>query len=82
VLGVERPEPGSVPARGDRIVTGDRQLGAVTSAAFSPAVGAPIALGYVHRDFVEPGAQVQIAHDHRRLEAKVTRLPFLSPASS
>ena len=42
---------------GARIVSGEREIGRVTSATWSPALGRPIALGYVHRDFVEPGTR-------------------------
>jgi folate-binding protein YgfZ len=50
---------GAVPPRGATIFTGDREIGFVTSAAQSPRLGA-IALGYVHRDFVEPGTAVEV----------------------
>ena len=43
------------PAAGSVIVGGDKEIGHVTSAVVSPALGKPIALGYVHRDFVNPG---------------------------
>jgi folate-binding protein YgfZ len=49
-----------VPPAGARIVSGEREIGRVTSAAWSPALARPIALGYVHRDFVEPGTQVTV----------------------
>lgn len=49
-----------VPVKGTRISSGDREIGRVTSAAFSPALARPIALGYVHRDFVEPGTHVSV----------------------
>jgi folate-binding protein YgfZ len=39
---------------------GVREIGRITSAVFSPAVGAPLALGYVHRDAAEPGTRVRI----------------------
>src|SRR5258707_12007550 len=39
-----------VPADGAAIRSGDREIGHVTSAAFSPSLNAPSALGYVHRD--------------------------------
>jgi folate-binding protein YgfZ len=47
-----------VPPRGAAIRSGDREIGAVTSAAHSPALGRPIALGYVHRDFTAAGTAV------------------------
>ena len=49
---------GHVPIANAPIRSGDREIGAVTSAAFSPALHAPVALGYVHRDFVEAGTKV------------------------
>ena len=50
---------GVVPQRRARIFSGDREIGFVTSAAQSPMLG-PVALGYVHRDFVEGGTAVEI----------------------
>ena len=35
-------------------------IATVTSAAWSPKLSRPIALGYVHRDFVEPGTRVTV----------------------
>jgi glycine cleavage system aminomethyltransferase T len=50
---------GGVPVGGARLLSGDRQIGVVTSAAQSPRFGA-IALGYVHRDFVAPGTALRV----------------------
>jgi folate-binding protein YgfZ len=60
---------GDVPPRHAKIFTADREIGFVTSAAQSPRFGA-IALGYVHRDFVEPGTIVEV--DAARSRAVVT----------
>lgn len=54
------------------ILAGERSIGKVTSAAWSPMLERPIALGYVHRDFVAAGTAVQVAG----AEATVTSLPF------
>ena len=55
-------EPGAgIPAHGAHVSSGDREIGRVTSAVWSPALTRPIALGYVHRDFVEPGTAVSVA---------------------
>jgi folate-binding protein YgfZ len=51
------PEPGTVLAHGAEIT------GRVTSAAFSPARGAVLALGYVHRDVAEIGKSVAVGTD-------------------
>ena len=67
--------PGAgVPAHGAPLVSGDRQVGAVTSAAFSPALGHPIALAYVHRDFTAPGTALDLAAPAVR--AVVVPVPF------
>jgi folate-binding protein YgfZ len=62
-----------VPPAGARIVSGERELGRVTSAIRSPALARPIALGYVHRDFVEPGTGVAVDG----APAAVSSLPFV-----
>jgi glycine cleavage system aminomethyltransferase T len=64
-----------VPAAGDRLLAATREIGVVTSAAVSPRFGT-VALGYVHRDFVEPGTIVEIVHGDRRSPATVTPRPM------
>jgi folate-binding protein YgfZ len=67
-------EPGTtVASAGDKITGGDREIGSITSAVESPALGRPIALGYVHRDFVEPGTAVTVSKN----VAAVAQLPFV-----
>ena len=46
-------------AVGQKILSGEREVGVVTSVATSPKFGV-IALGYVHRDFNSPGAGVHV----------------------
>jgi folate-binding protein YgfZ len=68
-------EPGAiVPSAGERLVAGDRDIGWVTSAVESLALGRPLALGYVHRDYVEPGATLTV----NAQAAIVARLPFVA----
>ena len=62
-----------VPASGRAIHSADREIGKVTSATWSPALDRPIALGYVHRDFVEAGTEVTVD----AATARVTALPFV-----
>jgi folate-binding protein YgfZ len=66
-----------LPAERASIRSGDREIGHVTSAAFSSLQKAPIALGYVHRDFVEPGTAVTIDGT----AAEVVRLPITSESA-
>ena len=49
-----------VPAAGSRILSAQREIGRVTSATWSPALSRPVALGYAHRDFVEPYTPVTV----------------------
>jgi tRNA-modifying protein YgfZ len=62
-----------VPPSGTAAVADGREVGHVTSAVFSPALARPIALGYLHRDFTEPGARVAIDGS----SAVVSALPFV-----
>jgi folate-binding protein YgfZ len=66
---------GGAPSRGSRIHSGDRDIGFVTSSTVSPRFGS-IALGYVHRDFVEPGSVVDVDAGAARVRATVSSLPF------
>ncbi len=66
---------GRVPSHGDPLFGKERDIGRITSATYSPAVSAPIALGYVHRDFVEPGTPVTVGRDGIAT-GTVTPLPF------
>lgn len=66
-----------LPARGDTLWAGEKEIGRITSAVLSPALGRPIALGYLHHDFAHPGTVVVVLHGDRRLEAAVTALPFV-----
>jgi folate-binding protein YgfZ len=66
----------AVPAPGDKLVVDGKDVGLVTSAAHSPALGRPIALGYVHRDHVSPGSRVAAVRGDASLSAMVTTLPF------
>jgi tRNA-modifying protein YgfZ len=62
---------------GTPVLTENRETGRLTSVVHSPALGRVIALGYVGRDFAEPGTRVDLAGGG---SAVVTRLPFVQPA--
>jgi folate-binding protein YgfZ len=65
-----------VPPAGAPICAGEKEVGHVTSAAWSPALAVPIALGYVQRDFVEPGTSVSVDG----VPAVVTARPIVAGA--
>jgi len=53
-------DSGDPPPAGAPVKSGERDVGRITSSARSPALGRPIALAYVHRDFTEPGTHVDV----------------------
>ena len=61
----------NVPAAGSKILANDRDIGRITSAVFSPSYGRVMGLGYVHRDFTEPGTAIAVVWDDSRLDANV-----------
>jgi glycine cleavage system T protein len=71
--------------RGD-VLFADKPVGTITSSVHSPALGKPIALGYVHKDYWNPDTRLSVNHDGGSLDAKVTTLPFVrvrrAPVSS
>lgn len=67
-------DEGVTPVPGATITVDDRAIGQVTSAVASPALGRPLALGYVHRDFVAAGTRVLVDGT----AGSVATLPFVS----
>lgn len=65
-------------APGDSIKAGDREVGRITSSVLSPRLRRPIALGYVHKDFWNPGQVVAIGPTETG--GTVAALPFLPPS--
>ena len=64
---------------GDVITVADKAVGTITSSVHSPAVGKPIALGYVHKDYWEPDTRVGVNHQGISIGARVADLPFVRP---
>ncbi|MQA30566.1 MAG: aminomethyl transferase family protein [Luteitalea sp.] len=69
-------EAGALPAAGSRLQADGKDVGNVTSCAWSPALGRSIGLGYVHRDFVAPGTDLTAG----AITARVAAVPFVPPA--
>jgi glycine cleavage system aminomethyltransferase T len=68
---------GDLPKAGNEIQAAGRVIGRITSAVRSPALAANIAMGYVHRDFVEPGVQIEVSGGSGPVTAEVSPLPFI-----
>lgn len=70
----------AVPAPGEKLRKSDgAEIGEITSACFSPALGRPLALGYVRREVSEPGTSLNCAGG---ATAEVAGLPFVGPGGS
>ncbi|NDD63772.1 MAG: aminomethyl transferase family protein [Acidobacteria bacterium] len=55
-----------------------RKVGNITSATVSPALGRPIALGYVHRHYLATGTTLAVWRNEEHLgDSQVVELPFL-----
>lgn len=63
------------------IRAGEKEIGKVTSSILSPARKCPLALGYVHRDYLQSGTPVTIQRDDKSIPATVSALPFYRPPS-
>jgi folate-binding protein YgfZ len=62
------------PPAGAGIVVAGEERGRLTSVAFSPRLGRPIALGYVARAEAEPGTRVTLTFQGLSLPAEITAL--------
>ena len=62
-----------IPQPAAAVFSGDREVGRVTSSAGSPVLQRPVALAYVHRDFVAEGTPLTVDG----VSATVTALPFV-----
>ena len=66
----------TVPQKGAKLFSGDREVGWISSATRSPQLGQVIALGFPLRDFSKPGTTLSIEIDGTRHDATVKELPF------
>ena len=68
-----------IPPKGAKLFSGDREVGWLSSAAYSPALACPIAFGFPLRDFTTPGTELTVDLNGRRHKATVRQLPFYPP---
>jgi folate-binding protein YgfZ len=72
--------PDVVPVAGTPLIVEGKEIGRVTSAAWSPSLLLIIGLGYAHRDHTEPGTHLTVAAD-APIAATVARAPLVAAAS-
>ena len=68
----------AAPSSGTKLFSGGNEVGAVTSATFSPALGQPIGLGYVRREHSAIGTSL----DASGIPAEVIAPPLLTKQTS
>ena len=66
----------TVPPKGAKLFSGDREVGWISSAVHSPQLNHVIAFGFPLRDFSAPGTALSVEIDGTRHEATVHALPF------
>lgn len=71
------PGLAGMPAKGTKLFRDGKEAGYVTSACQSPALHAPIALGYVRREHNQTGTQLRLGMADSETEATVCDLPFV-----
>jgi folate-binding protein YgfZ len=54
-----------------------KEIGRITSSAFSPKLNRAIALGYVKYDYLTPGTAIKVSTAERELDGAATELPFV-----
>ena len=69
---------GALPERGAKVRHAGRDVGQLTSVAWSERAGGAIALGYVRRECFQPGTELTVASATRgELGARIVELPFV-----
>ncbi len=67
-----------MPRKGYKILDKNaNEIGEVTSGTFSPSLEIPIGMGYVSRDFAQPGVEVLVLAGRKTLSATVSKFPLL-----
>jgi folate-binding protein YgfZ len=69
---------GSLPKKGDKLVSGEKEAGYVTSTVLSPSLQARIGLGYVRREHNQEGTELEWRGPAGEGTARVVSLPFVS----
>lgn len=70
-----------LPQQNATVFSGDKKVGWITSATYSPTLQKPIALGYVRMAVTAAGSPVQIETPTGRIDGTVVTLPFFANTS-
>lgn len=69
----------AIPAQNTRITQDQKEIGKITSTAFSPSLKQSIAIAYIRREYSKAGTQVTVESDGKESPATVVDLPFINP---
>lgn len=64
------------PRQGQAVLTGESEVGKVTSGCLSPTLGFPIAMAYVSAEHAEVGKTLSVSLGSKIIEGEVVKLPF------
>jgi folate-binding protein YgfZ len=70
-----------LPKKGDKLFQAGKEAGYITSAAFSPALKANLALGYVRKESNEPGTELTLRTDSEEIPVQIAPLPFTASST-
>ena len=70
-----------IPRHGMAVESGGREVGRVTSGAFSPSLERPIAMGYVETGASAPGTALEVVAGPSRIATRVVKRPFYTRGS-
>ncbi|MBW3545963.1 MAG: glycine cleavage system aminomethyltransferase GcvT, partial [Bacteroidetes bacterium] len=66
-----------IPRQGYDLVDAEgSKIGVVTSGTQSPSLNQGIGMGYLKKEFTQPGSEIYVDIRGRKLKAEVVKLPF------
>lgn len=68
----------TLPAAGTKLLSNGKEVGQITTAVLSPALGRPLALAYVRREHLAPGTRLRLETGQG---AEIAPLPFYHSAN-
>jgi len=67
-----------IPRQGNRILSGEEEVGVATSGTMSPSLEIGIGMGYLQSDLAKPGTEIEIDVRGKRRRAEIRERPLYS----
>ncbi|MFH1051749.1 MAG: glycine cleavage system aminomethyltransferase GcvT [bacterium] len=77
LVGFEVKADKFIARHGYKIFADGKEIGVVTSGNLSPSLNKPIGMGYVAKEYMNPGSQIEIEARGKTFPAEVVKFPFL-----